>query len=125
MARSRKLTWMEVAVRNGGFRDGIKALDWAHSWIHVQVALGRDPSVDEVAEWWNISRRSAFRAQAAFRTCFPEAESPAIIYANNPSALDSVRRTVKALEKLDAAKRSRQAARDTDILNTGLLNPGS
>lgn len=116
---------MEVAVRNGGFRDAIKALDWAHSWIHVQVALGHDPSVDEVAEWWNMSRRSAFRNQASFRKCFPTLESPAAIYANNPSGMAGVRRTVKALEGLDAAKRARQAAKDTDILNVGLLNPGS
>lgn len=123
MATQRKTTWLEVAVRNGGFRQAIKALQWAYCWIHVQVALGRDPSVDEVAEWWNESRRTAFREQAAFRACFPTLESPAQIYAD-PKVLEAVRTTVEALNKLDAAKRSRKAAKDIDLLNAGLLNPG-
>ena len=67
MVTRKPRTWLEVAILNGGLRDAIKALTWAHSWIHVQVALGRDPTVEEVAEWWNESRRTAFREQAAFR----------------------------------------------------------
>lgn len=123
MAAKRGMTWIEVAVRNGGFRDAIKALSWAHSWIHVQVALGRDPSVDEVAEWWNESRRTAFREQAAFRKCFPTLDSPAAIYAT-PKAMAPVRQAVAVLKDLDAAKRAKQAAKDTDLLDAGLLNPG-
>lgn len=123
MAAKRPTTWIEVAVRNGGFRNAIKALSWATSWIHVQVAFGRDPSVDEVAEWWNESRRTAFREQAAFRECFPTLESPAAIYAD-PKAIAAVRKTVDSLKDLDAAKRSKQAAKDTDLLDAGLLNPG-
>ena len=49
MALKRKATWLDVAVSNGGFRNAIKALNWAHSWVHVQVALGRDPSVSPVS----------------------------------------------------------------------------
>lgn len=122
MAAKRGTTWIEVAVRNGGFRDGIRALQWAHSWIHVQVAFGRDPSVEEVAEWWNESRRTAFREQAAFRKCFPTLDSPAAIYAD-PKMMASVRKTVEALAKLDAAKRSKRDATDADVLDAGLLNP--
>ena len=83
MAFKRKATWLDVAVSNGGFRNAVKALSWAHSWVHVQVALDRDPSVDEVAEWWNTPRRSAFREQSAFRMCFPMLESPAAIYSTD------------------------------------------
>lgn len=122
-AKKRPTTWIEVAVRNGGFRNAIKALSWAHSWIHVQVALDRDPSVDEVAEWWAMSRRTAFREQAAFRECFPALDTPAAIYAD-PKQKAAVRKTVAVLKGLDAAKRSKQAAKDSDLLDVGLLNPG-
>ena len=125
MASKRKPTWLEVAVYHGGIRSAIKALNWAHSWMHVQVAFGREPTVDEVAEWWNMSRRTAFRDQAAFRTCFPDLDSPAAIYANNPGAVANITKAVEILNSIDAAKRARQAARDTDIIDTGLLNPGS
>jgi hypothetical protein len=81
--------------------------------------------VDEVAEWWNESRRTAFREQAAFRKCFPTLDSPEAIYANNPKAMANIRKTVDALKDLDAAKRSRQAAKDSDVLDVGLLNPGA
>jgi hypothetical protein len=121
---NRPRTWIEVAVLNGGFRKALRALDWAHSWVHVQVAFGRDPSAEEVAEWWNMSQRTAYRDQAAFRACFPKADSPMAIYANNPAALEAIKTTVKALERIDADKRAKQARRDADVLGTGLLAEG-
>ena len=119
MAFKRKATWLDVAVSNGGFRNAVKALSWAHSWVHVQVALDRDPSVDEVAEWWNTPRRSAFREQSAFRMCFPMLESPAAIYSTD-EAMQKVRRTVDVLAKYDAWRRSDQAPEDTELLDVGL-----
>ena len=119
MAFKRKATWLDVAVSNGGFRNAVKALNWAHSWVHVQVALDRDPSVDEVAEWWNTPRRSAFREQSAFRMCFPMLESPAAIYSTD-EAMQKVRRTVEVLAKYDAWRRSDQAPEDTELLVVGL-----
>jgi hypothetical protein len=119
MAFKRKATWLDVAVSNGGFRNAVKALSWAHSWVHVQVALDRDPSVDEVAEWWNTPRRSAFREQSAFRMCFPMLESPAAIYSTD-EAMQKVRRTVEVLAKYDAWRRSDQAPEDTELLDVGL-----
>ena len=110
MALKRKATWLDVAVSNGGFRNAIKAL---------QVALGRDPSVDEVAEWWNTPRRSAFREQSAFRKCFPMLESPAAIYSTD-EAMRKVRRTVDVLVKYDAWRRSDNAPEDTELLDVGL-----
>ena len=119
MALKREATWLDVAVSNGGFRNAVKALSWAHSWVHVQVALDRDPSVDEVAEWWNTPRRSAFREQSAFRMCFPMLESPAAIYSTD-EAMQKVRRTVEVLAKYDAWRRSDQAPEDTELLDVGL-----
>lgn len=115
----RPRTWLEVAVANGSIREAIRALNWAHSWIHVQVAYGLAPSVDEVAEWWNQPRRTAFREQAAFRKCFPYLDDPSPLYASK-AQLDSVQRTVKIFDKLDAAKRARKRATDSDLLGTGL-----
>ena len=122
MAKRRPRTWIEIAVVNGGFRNAVKALNWAHSWIHVQVALGHDPSVDEVAEWWNQPRRSAFREQAAFRECFPDLETPAPIYAT-PARTAEIRRSVKALSVLDGAIRAKRRANDATLLDTGLITP--
>lgn len=118
----RKPTWIEVAVANGGFRKAIKALSWAHSWIYVEVALGREPSVDEVAEWWNESRRTAFREQAAFRECFPNLDTPAPIYAAKGQR-ERVQESVDRLLKVEAALRKARRPSDTEILSTGLLNP--
>ena len=61
VAKRKTKTWIELAVALGGFRQGTRALLWAHSWTHAQVALGHEPTVDEVAEWWNESRRTCFR----------------------------------------------------------------
>ena len=119
MALKRKATWLDVAVSNGGFRNAIKALNWAHSWVHVQVALDRDPSVDEVAEWWNMSRRTAFRDQSAFRKCFPILESPAAIYSTD-EAMRKVRRTVDVLDKYEAWRRSDNAPQDAELLDVAL-----
>lgn len=115
-------TWIEVAVANGGFRKAIKALSWAHSWIYVEVALGREPSVDEVAEWWNESRRTAFREQAAFRECFPTLANPAPLYAGKGQR-EAVEQSVARLAKLEAAVRKARRPADSEILATGLLNP--
>jgi hypothetical protein len=118
----RKLTWIEVAVANGGFRKAIKALSWAHSWIYVEVALGREPSVDEVAEWWFESRRTAFREQAAFRECFPMLDNPAPLYAK-PYQRERVEKGVAQLATLEAALRRARRPADSEILSAGLLNP--
>ena len=118
MVTRKPRTWLEVAILNGGLRDAIKALTWAHSWIHVQVALGRDPTVEEVAEWWNESRRTAFREQAAFRKCYPTLDTPAALY--NDKALVPIRRAVQALNDLDAAKRAKHATPDLAVIQAGL-----
>ena len=118
----RKKTWLEVAVANGGFRKAIKALSWAQSWIYVEIALGHEPTVDEVAEWWCESRRTAFREQAAFRECFPPLDTPAPIYAG-PGRRAQIEKGVEALTKLEASARKLRRSKDADLLDVGLLNP--
>ena len=120
----RQPTWLEVAVHHGGFRKGAKALLWANSWIFVREALGRDPSVDEVAEWWNESRRTAFREQAAFRECFPMLDTPEALYAD-PERRAKIAEAAQALNELDAVIRNKRRPNDSDLLETGLLGPAT
>src|SRR3954453_18894750 len=68
---TRQLTWAQLAVRNAGFGMGMRALTWEFCWAVVREALGHEPTVDEVAEWWDESRRTAFREQVPFRKAFP------------------------------------------------------
>jgi hypothetical protein len=103
--RRRKQTWLEVAIKNAGFRTGIKAVSWMLSWVVVREVLGYDPSVDEVAEWWKQSRRTAFREQDAFRKAFPEFLTPAPMYesAEAQAKLAELMRRVKNLETMRKA----------------------
>jgi len=118
----RPMTWLEVAVRNGGFRKALKALVWAQTWATVREAIGHDPTVDEVADWWKAPRRSAFRDQAAFRECFPSLDSPAPIFAA-PELREKMRQAAKASDDLDdlvRAMKQRKRPNDASILQLGL-----
>lgn len=114
----RKPTWLEIAVHNGGFRKATKALVWAHQWAVVREALGHDPSVDEVAEWWKAPRRTAFREQAAFRDCFPTLDSPAPLY-ENPVALAGARLGAALGDEIDPPKPEARPD-DEAILEVGM-----
>lgn len=54
---------------------------WVALWGIVREGTGKEPgSVDEVVALTKVSRRSAFRWQAAFRDAFPELQSPAVLW---------------------------------------------
>jgi hypothetical protein len=97
----------------------MKALMWAYSWAAVRESTGREPTVDEVADWWNESRRTAFREQAAFRDCFPTLDTPAPLFAS-PEAQASLTESVKAGEALVAAVRDRKRPNDMSILQIAM-----
>lgn len=120
-ARKRPPMWIEVAVSNAGMRKGTTAMTWAYQWAVVREKLGREPTVDEVAEWWAMNRRKAFRDQAAFREAFPMLETPAQIYAS-----DEVRASLKAHadlgDKVDKlGEKRRQLAQELGALRIGSL----
>lgn len=70
-------TWAEVGVANAGFRDTLRALEFAMEWGMVAAVLGREPeSIDEFAEELDVSRATAFRNQQAFRRAYPMLEGP-------------------------------------------------
>lgn len=116
----RRQTWLELAIVQGGFRNATKAITWAYLWAVAREALGHDPTVDEAAEWWNESRRSAFRGQAAWRACFPKLDTPAAMF-ESPEVQDQIRKVVEAAEELDNARRSGGPSIDTAILRIGML----
>ena len=64
---SRPPTWIEVAISNAGVVKGATAITWAWCWGITREVLKHDPSVEEVAEWWNASIRTAYRDHAAFK----------------------------------------------------------
>lgn len=114
------MTWLEVAVRNGGMRAAVTAMSWAYCWAVTREAIGHDPSVEEVADWWNMARRSAFREQAAFRKAFPTFESPAPIYAT-PESREAVARHARAGQKIDGWISERRKRKETDSVNAFML----
>lgn len=104
-------TWLEVAVARAGLRTGIKAMTWAYQWAVAREALGEEPTVEQVAEYWNGTRRTAFREQAAFREAFPEFETPAKIYETE-QARAAVRKhadTFANVEEWGERRRARKA----------------
>jgi len=101
-------TWLEVAVARTGLRNAVRALTWAHEWSVAATALGHDPTVEEVADWWNMTRRTAFREQAAFREAFPEVESPMRLYASEAGQA-KLHTLAGALLKVDEAGERRRA----------------
>lgn len=77
MPAKRKPTWAEVGIRNAGLRTTLKALRFVLGWGLATAELGREPqSVDEYAEVMELSLRTAYRDQGAFRRAFPTEETP-------------------------------------------------
>jgi hypothetical protein len=107
---------MEVAVRNGGMRAAVTAMGWAYCWAVTREAVGHEPTVEEVADWWNMARRSAFREQAAFRKAFPTLESPALIYST-PESREGVARHAAAGDKVERWILERRNRKETDSVN--------
>jgi hypothetical protein len=113
-------TWLEVAVVNAGFRDAIRALNWANSWAVVWAKKGgEEPTVEEVAEWWAMGRRTAFRDQAAFRKAFPTLESPAAMYQSE-QAMAGLRAWADLGDWIDQKADERRARREQSIATLGV-----
>jgi hypothetical protein len=72
------MTWAELGYRNAGIRAASRALKFAMAWGLATADLGHEPaSIEEYAATLGESRATAFRDQQAFRTAFPNEESPA------------------------------------------------
>lgn len=120
MAKRQPTTWLEVAVANVGLRQAIRAMTWAFLWGVAREGLGKEPSVEEVAEFWLASRRTAFRDQAKFRAAFPKLDTPALIFESD-EARQSVQRTAQAMKEFEDSLRKGTPRIDTAIMQIGML----
>ena len=58
---------MVRAIRAHGLTNVTRALAFTAAWSIAAESLGHEPTLQEYQEWWNASRRTTFREQAAFR----------------------------------------------------------
>ncbi len=117
---SRQPTWIEVGIRNAGFLKAQTALVWAWMWAVTRESVGHDPTVEEVAEWWKESPRTAYREKAAFTKAFPMLESPATIF-DNPVARAKLAELAKLGDDMAANKRARRRVPEAAVIDVGLL----
>jgi len=117
--RQRQITWIEVALRNSGFRNAQNAMLWAILWAVTRESKGSDPTAEEVAAWWKENERTAYREQAAFRKAFPTLESPAPIFAS-PEMRAKMAKLAKQGDEMEAAKKARRRIPESTILDIGL-----
>jgi hypothetical protein len=115
----RQVTWMEVAAKNAGIRRGISGLGWAYAWAVARESLGHDPSVEEVADWWRQSHRTAYRNQAAFRKAFPTLETPQRIF-EQPQAREAIRKGAQLGDRMDGKVTPGRTVPDLDIVRLGM-----
>ncbi|MEI8148339.1 MAG: hypothetical protein WCG62_04585 [Actinomycetes bacterium] len=108
-------TWMELGVTNAGLRQTFRAITWALDWQTVRASLDNDPSVEEVAKWWNESLRTTYRNQAAFRDAFPTLETPAQIFTS-PQAQEAIKAVALAVDERSALKKVRAIERATVLI---------
>lgn len=121
MVKRKPTTWLEVAIANGGLRSGIRAMTWAMQWGVTRERLGVDePTVEQVAECWYSSRRTAFRDQTHYRKSFPTHDTPAVIY-DNPDARRRARELAKTMDDFEAALRKGTPRIDKAVLEIGML----
>ncbi|TAN26913.1 MAG: hypothetical protein EPN30_03970 [Actinomycetota bacterium] len=118
---SRKATWIEIGIRNAGFLKAQTALLWAWMWAVTRESLQRDPTVEEVAEWWKESPRTAYREKAAFTKAFPMLESPAKIF-DDPVARSKLANLAKLGDEMAANKRARNRVPQSAIIDVGMLS---
>lgn len=117
--RKRQMTWIEVALRNSGFRNAQTAMLWAILWAVTRESIGTDPTAEDVARWWKENERTAYREQAAFRKAFPTLENPAPIFTA-PEIRAKMAKLAKQGDEMEAAKKTRRRIPESAILEIGL-----
>ena len=70
MSKKQPRTLMEMAVSKVGIYKGARVCAFICQWSMCAQALGHDITIEEYADWWKESIRSAYRHQAEFRSVF-------------------------------------------------------
>lgn len=86
----------------------------------ARVALDHEPSVEEVAQWWNMNDRTAYRKQVAFRKAFPMFDTPAMIYESD-AVRAALARHADFADKIDQWKKERKLRREFDGIKAAML----
>lgn len=81
MSRRRAPTVIEVAVRKGGIRKGLRVTTFIAQWTIAQQQLGHEPTTEEAAAWWKEPERTWYDRLREFREIFDLADNPAPIAA--------------------------------------------
>lgn len=118
--KKRATTWLEVGIHYGGMRNAVKAMNYAYCWAVTREALDKEPTAEEVAEWWNTSERTSYRDQAAFRKAFPMLETPARIYESE-EARSTLARHAAFADKIEEWKKERKLKREIDSVKALML----
>jgi hypothetical protein len=77
----RKPALAVVLTRRVGFWNASRILAFIVAWGVMSEDLGRPPeSIEEYADYWKTSHRSAYREQALFRKGLPDDATPTRIW---------------------------------------------
>lgn len=76
MTPARPRTILEQAQGALGIWKGTATVAFMICWFSTVRELDREPTVEEYAETWGVSRRTAFREQERFRQAFPGEQTP-------------------------------------------------
>src|SRR3954471_20540291 len=68
-------------VKKVGWKKGRQVWAFMGAWGLIESRLGHQPTLEEYAKWWKVSRATAFREQALFRECFPDEATPSRLNA--------------------------------------------
>lgn len=117
-ASPRQPTWIEVAITNAGVIKGATAITWAWCWGITREVLQHDPSVEEIADYWNMSIRTAYRDHAAFKKAFPMIESPAP-YVDNPVIFPVIKKASRRMSDFENNIKSRRRPTDVAAMKIG------
>lgn len=68
---------LTIAARQLGMRRAFRVLTFMAAWDRARKAMRRERiTLQEYAEWWRETERTAYRDQALFRQAFPGEDTP-------------------------------------------------
>jgi len=70
MSKRQPRTLLELAISKVGVLKGARVCAFVCQWTIAAQAIGRPITIEEYADWWSESERTAYRHQAEFRRVF-------------------------------------------------------
>lgn len=69
-------SFLAITIQRVGLRRAADVGSFVMMWWLMQRELGHRPTVDDYADWANVSRATAYRDQQKFRDAWPEFDTP-------------------------------------------------